>query len=116
MNAENNSLLNLNIKSTCLTLICKNNLLAAHFLEKQQGMDVLNGWLKKECQSNDQVAYNTIALLWIVSAQDVSLKYFRDYDRRIVENLFKVLDFHNKEKIIRIFAMLIDVSIYPLSN
>lgn len=67
----------------------------------------LQHWLS-ECvkKTNDQLAYNVITILWIISFHDFSLPYFRDFKLMILEHVAKVLDFYNKEKIVRITLML----------
>ena len=49
-------------------------------------------------------------MLWILSFHQFALEYFGDYDLSIIEHVSKVLDFYNKEKIVRIVAMLFKVS------
>ena len=72
----------------------------------------LQHWLS-ECvkKKNDQLAYNVISILWIISFHDFSLPYFRDFKLMILEPVSKVLDFYNKEKIVRITLMLFQVSL-----
>ena len=64
--------------------------------------------LESECQSNAQVAYQTLCLLWILSYHEETYTYFQDFGLEITEKCAKILDFHNKEKIVRIFLMLLD--------
>lgn len=85
-------------------------MLAQHFLQVQNGMDLLLKWLSDDCKKqgydNSQLAYNTVVILWIVSYHDYTLEYFADYERNIIEHVAKILDFYNKEKIVRIVCML----------
>ena len=99
------------MRSSCLVLIVRNNLLAQHFIKQQNGFDTLNRWLTGECikTGRDQLAYNVLTILWIVSFHDYTLEFFSDYDRNIIENVAKILDFYNKEKIIRMTMMLFEV-------
>lgn len=52
------------------------------------------------------MAYNLITLLWILSYQQELLPHFCDYESNIIETVAKVLDYYNKEKIVRITLML----------
>ena len=49
-------------------------------------------------------------MLWIFSYHEWALEYFSNYDLSLVEHVAKVLDYYNKEKIVRIVAMLFQVS------
>jgi len=86
----------------------KTNELAEIFVEQRQGFTRLAEILRKHCTSNDQMAYNTIATLWILSYHDFAMVYFGDYTLNIIELVSKVLDYYNKEKIVRIVCMLFD--------
>lgn len=73
----------------------------------------LAGILSNECQKDAQVAYQTTVLLWILSFHGdeeghSSHHFFGDFNLEILEKTSKVLDFHNKEKIVRIFLKLVD--------
>lgn len=92
----------------------KTNELAEIFVEQRQGFNRLAEVLRKHCTVNDQMAYNTIATLWILSYHNFALVYFGDYTLNIIELVSKVLDYYNKEKIVRIVCMLFDVR--PSSN
>lgn len=95
-------------RSACLLLLVKNNLLARHFVENSKGFDVLSLWLssKEYCQDTrqDQLTYNTLAILWTVSVHDFTLPMFEEHE--IVQHVAKILDYYNKEKIVRIALML----------
>ena len=43
-----------------------------------------------------------------MSYHDFSLKFFEDYSLNIIERAVKVLDFFNKEKVVRIVLLLLD--------
>jgi hypothetical protein len=94
----------------------KTNELAEIFVEQRQGFTRLAEILRKHCTSNDQMAYNTIATLWILSYHDFAMVYFGDYTLNIIELVSKVLDYYNKEKIVRIVCMLFDVSFITIAN
>ena len=113
LNSENEAIVGNTVKSACIALLCKNNMLAEVFVRDLQGVDLLQKWLQESCGSQsqkDQLAYNALVVLWIISYHDYALTYFGDYDRALVEQIAKVLDYYNKEKIIRITCMLIEVS------
>lgn len=55
------------------------------------------------------MAYNVIATLWILSYHDFSYEHFGDFGLNVIELVSKVLDYFNKEKIVRIVCMLFDV-------
>jgi hypothetical protein len=54
------------------------------------------------------VAYNVVMTLWILSFHEFTLKYFEDYSLSIIEKTVKILDFFNKEKVVRIVLLLLD--------
>ena len=47
-------------------------------------------------------------MLWILSYHQFSYSLFEDNNLAIIEKVTKLLDYHSKEKIIRIYLMLID--------
>jgi len=96
-------------KSACFLLLMKTNELAQIFTERQ-GFQIIEKWLKSECLKNDQLAYNVIATLWILSYHEFALVPLGDYTLNIIELVSKVLDYFNKEKIVRIVCMFFDVS------
>jgi hypothetical protein len=49
-----------------------------------------------------------IATLWISSYHEFTLKRFEDFNLAIIEKAVKVLDYFNKEKVVRIVLLLID--------
>lgn len=53
-----------------------------------------------------------IATLWILSYHEFALAPLGDYTLNIIELVSKVLDYFNKEKIVRIVCMFFDVSYY----
>lgn len=55
------------------------------------------------------MAYNVIATLWILSYHEFSYEHFGDFGLNVIELVSKVLDYFNKEKIVRIVCMLFDV-------
>jgi len=52
--------------------------------------------------------------MWVLSYHDFSYSYFSDYELNLIESVAKVLDYYNKEKIVRIVCMLFDVSLFYL--
>ncbi len=60
------------------------------------------------------MAYNVITTLWILSYHEFSWEHFGDFGLNIIELVSKVLDYFNKEKIVRIVCMLFDVSLIEL--
>ena len=54
------------------------------------------------------MAYNVVAALWIVSYHPFSLRHFEDYSLELIERAVKVLDYFNKEKIVRVVLLLLD--------
>ena len=49
-----------------------------------------------------------VCALWILSFHPFALKRFEDYDLNIIERTVKVLDYFNKEKIVRVVLLLLD--------
>jgi hypothetical protein len=85
----------------------KTNELASEF-EKSGGFDIFANFLSNDCIQEHQVAYNVIATLWIMSYHPFALRRFEDYSLEIIERAVKILDYFNKEKIVRIVLLLID--------
>lgn len=54
------------------------------------------------------IAYNVICTLWILSTHQHALVWLRNYKNGVVESVAKILDFFNKEKIVRIVLMFLD--------
>jgi len=96
-------------KSACLLMLMKTNELAKIFTERL-GFAMIEKWLRHDCLRNDQLAYNVIATLWVLSYHDFALAPLGDYTLNIIELVSKVLDYFNKEKIVRIVCMFFDVS------
>lgn len=97
--------------SFALMTILKQNDLAYRFIDGAN-FEFLAKFLEVECKHDAQVAYQTLTMLWILSFHDEyehsSHRYFEDFNLEILEKCAKVLDFHNKEKIVRIFLKLVD--------
>jgi len=49
-----------------------------------------------------------VCILWILSAHDFAIERFSDYNLNVIEHVSKVLDYYNKEKIVRIIMMLFE--------
>lgn len=90
-----------------LMYLLKTNELAYEFV-RSQGFKIFADLLDKECTEDHQVAYNVVSALWIMSYHEFSLKFFEDYSLNIIERAVKVLDFFNKEKVVRIVLLLLD--------
>lgn len=90
-----------------LMYILKSNELAKEFTE-QNGFDLLANFLEKECIDDHQIAYNVVCTLWIISYHPFAMRGFEDYRLALMEKVAKILDFFNKEKIVRIILMLFD--------
>lgn len=54
--------------------------------------------------------------MWVLSYHHFSLVHFGDYGLNLIEHTSKILDYYNKEKIVRIVCMLFMVSNFNLSN
>ena len=85
----------------------KTNELAKKFIDTQ-GMDIFHRMLQRECIENGQIAYNVCCALWILTAHDFALVHFTDFKLNIIEHVSKILDYFNKEKIVRIICMMFD--------
>lgn len=90
-----------------LMYLLKTNDLAKEF-ESSGGFEIFSKLLDDKCQTSYQVAYNVIASLWVVSYHPFAIKNFEDYNFNIIEKAVKVLDFFNKEKIVRVVLLLLD--------
>lgn len=90
-----------------LLYIVKTNELAREF-ERCGGFEIYSRLLETDCTEDHQVAYNVVCALWILSFHPFALKRFEDYDLDIIERTVKVLDYFNKEKIVRVVLLLLD--------
>ena len=90
-----------------LLYLLKTNEMAKEF-ERSGGFEIFARLLDNECTVDHQVAYNVIAALWVVSFHPFALKRFEDYQLEIIEKAVKVLDYFNKEKIVRVVLLLLD--------
>lgn len=93
----------------CLMFLLKTNELAKKFVDNQ-GMLIYHRMLQRECITNGQIAYNVCCGLWILTALDAAMEHFTDFKLSIIEHVSKILDYFNKEKIVRIICMMFDVS------
>lgn len=71
---------------------------------------ILQKLLREECLSNGQIAYNVCCTLWILSYHKFALSHFSDFKLNVIEHVSKILDYFNKEKIVRIITKLFSVS------
>lgn len=85
----------------------KTNELAREF-ERSGGFEIFSKMLDTDCTEDHQVAYNVVCALWITSFHPFALKRFEDYNLEIIERAVKVLDYFNKEKIVRVVLLLLD--------
>ncbi len=90
-----------------LMYLMKTNELARDF-ERSGGFDIFSKFLPTDCINDHQVAYNVVAALWIISYHPFALKRFEDYSLEIIERAVKILDYFNKEKIVRVVLLLLD--------
>lgn len=93
----------------CLMYMVKTNELAKDFVDRQ-GFQLFKALLQDDCIKNGQIAYNVCCALWILTYHPFALKGFTDFTLMIVEDVSKILDYFNKEKIVRIILMIFDVS------
>ena len=102
---ENENMLSRYAYSHCLMYLLKINELAKIFISKN-GFSILKKILTTDCLSNSAVAYNVCCTLWILSYNEFAMDGFTDFKLNIIEHVSKILDFFNKEKIVRIICML----------
>ena len=93
----------------CLMFLLKTNELAKEFIDKR-GMEIFHRMLQHECIENGQIAYNVCCALWILTSHEFAMPAFTDFKLSIIEHVSKILDYFNKEKIVRIICMMFDVS------
>jgi len=87
--------------------LCKINELAKEFVELN-GINKLIELLDRECLSDYQIAYNVLVTLWILSYHDFAIKSFESPTLDLIEKCLKILDFFNKEKVVRITLLLME--------
>lgn len=92
--------------TTALMYMVKTNELARDFCDRQ-GFFLMK-CLLEDCTKISQIAYNVTCTLWILSFHPFAIKGFTDYQLGIIEGVTKILDYFNKEKIVRIVLMLFD--------
>lgn len=80
----------------------------------QNGFAIFSKYLDYECIEEHQVAYNVIGALWILSVHEFAQKGFEEAGLDIIEKVAKILDYFNKEKIVRIVLLLFDVTFHHL--
>ncbi len=104
---KQNPNVNINAYTFALMYLLKTNELAKEFVD-QGGFELFHRYLNNECLKSNQIAYNVIASLWIISYHQFAYKGFEDYRLEIIERVAKVLDYFSKEKIVRIILLLFD--------
>lgn len=87
--------------------LCKINELAREFVDLN-GIGKLIQLLNNECSSDYQIAYNVLVTLWILSYHDFALKSFEDPTLDLIDKCFKMLDYFNKEKVVRVTLLLME--------
>jgi V-type H+-transporting ATPase subunit H len=87
--------------------LLKTNELAQDFVDRQ-GFKLMKMFLQDDCLRDGQVAYNICCTLWILTYHPFALKGFTDFQLNIIEDVSKILDYFNKEKIVRIVLMVFD--------
>lgn len=87
--------------------LVKINDLAREFVDLN-GINKLIEMLDNQCLNDYQIAYNVLVALWILSYHDFALKYFESPDLDLIEKSLKILDFFNKEKVVRITLLLME--------
>lgn len=88
-----------------LMYLLKINQLAQEFTNKR-GFHILHKLLVQDCQQDAQIAYNVCCCLWILSYHKFALPLFQDFKLNVVEHIAKILDFSNKEKIVRMICLI----------
>lgn len=101
------SRLSANAYTYTIMYLCKINELAQEFVELN-GINKLLEMLDRECLSDYQIAYNVLVTLWILSYHDFALKYFESPTLDLIEKALKILDFFNKEKVVRVTLLLME--------
>lgn len=87
--------------------LCKINELAREFVDLN-GIQKLIEMLENECLNDYQIAYNVLVTLWILSYHDFALKSFESPALDLIEKSLKILDFFNKEKVVRVTLLLME--------
>jgi len=87
--------------------LLKTNELAREFVD-QHGFELYSQFLDKDCLEDHQLAYNVACGLWIISFHNFAMRGFEDPRFTIIEKVARILDYFNKEKIVRIILMLFD--------
>lgn len=87
--------------------LVKINELAREFVELN-GINKLIEMLDNQCLNDYQIAYNVLVALWVLSYHDFAIRAFESPDLDLIEKCLKILDFFNKEKVVRITLLLMD--------
>ena len=83
--------------------VLKINQLAEQFVQNR-GFHVLVQILQQDSQQDGQIAYNVCTCFWILSYHRFALHLFQDFSLNVIEHIAKILDFSNKEKIVRMIC------------
>ena len=89
-----------------ISQMMKINELASEFYD-MNGIKLLLNYLQNDCQADYQLAYNVIISFWILSFHEYARRDFEDYDLMLVEKIIKILDYFNKEKVVRAVLLLL---------
>lgn len=101
-----NSNLSAHAYTASMMNLLKINELAISYTEFQ-GINTLQGILLTDALDDYQIAYNTLCCLWIMSYHPECMKQFEIPENELIENVLKVLDFFNKEKVVRMTLLLL---------
>ena len=93
----------------CLMYLLRINDVAQEFVSKD-GFSTLLALLGDASQHDAQIAYNVCTCFWILSHHKFALRKFQDFQLSAIEKIAKILDFSNKEKIVRMICRIFDVS------
>jgi len=88
-----------------LMYLLRINELSQEFIQKR-GFMILHKLLINECQQDAQIAYNVCTAFWILSYHKFAMHLFQDFKLNVVEHIAKILDFSNKEKIVRMICLI----------
>lgn len=105
--AFDSSKLSANAYTFSIMYLIKINELAKEFVELN-GINKLIEMLDFQCLNDYQIAYNVLVTLWILSYHDFALKYFENPTMDLIEKSLKILDFFNKEKVVRVTLLLME--------
>jgi V-type H+-transporting ATPase subunit H len=91
-------------------ILLKHNEIALEFCQLDDGFSTMIDLLSTECIKSTQIAYNVVCGLWILSYHKFARKLFapEDFNNNVIAQIIKILDYFNKENIVRIILMVLD--------